>query len=158
MENPNFFFTAITLEEKRLIEEIRVSTENLNAIQVLIKNYNFNSSVVKKQSNLFGNPFNEDVVITPINLPKREYKKRENTVADRILEALELIGTGTANQVGDALSELYPTDFPLQKARDTAKFQLSKLNGKGNVKGEKIFGKNSFLYTYVMDKEIADLL
>lgn len=138
MDKQNFY-NQLCEEENQLLKEVTDLTETLTAVQILKKRYQVETPGIQ--------PTKADL-FTPESTVKREYKKRSGTTAsDHVLEALKLVGTGTANQVASTIIELYPDDYTEEKARGNAKFLLSKLNREGKVIGKKIEGKNSFLYT-----------
>jgi hypothetical protein len=144
MDKKNFH-SGLLEEQQRLQSEIDELTVTLNAINVLLKRYSASTAL----------PVKDEEGVSFENKVKQEHPTRGgNTFTNKVLEALEILGRGTAVQVGKTITERYP-EIDFKKAQTDARLSLSRLNGKGRVLGKKMNGKNTFLYEFIKKVEAA---
>lgn len=146
------FNISLREEEKELTETIKTLNEKLSAIQVVLKVYEKDFFSTKENFDLF----NSNQNTTENNIVHEKADNDKTTISSRTLEALEFIGSGTANQVGDTVNELYPY-IPIEKAKLDSRITLSRLKTAGKIEGEKVQGQLYYLYTFIKQDEAAEL-
>lgn len=149
------FYNDLCEEEARLLAEIEALKEILEPIQVLKLKYAIDAVQTKDAYTPRAVGFSREVKGINNSNTKRPYKPRNGKVTTRVMEALELVKSGTAVKVGETLFELYPDDFTLEQAKTAAKVSLSRLNSEGKVHGSKVQGTNSFTYTFLTEEDMA---
>lgn len=147
------FNISLREEEKELTETIKDLNEKLSAIQGVLKVYEKDFSARKETLDLFSS---SHAVISTKDILGKPDKPDSSTIVSRTLEALELLGSGTANEVGDTIHELYPY-ITIDKARLDSRITLSRLKTAEKIIGEKVEGQNYFLYTFIKQEEAAEL-
>lgn len=151
----NKFNISLREEEKELTETIKNLNEKLSAIQSVLKVYE-KDFLLREQPELF-NPQHFTAKGNIETKTKNTSSNKEGlSINKKLLESLELIGSGTANEVADTLRELYP-EFTSEKSRNDARMYLSKLKSMGIISGKKMEGKATFIYSFIKQEEVAEL-
>lgn len=128
------FLKALQKEEQNLVSSISSLTENLKAVQTLIKSYADGNITVS-------------TTIKPQSFKANDSGKTLNQIT---LEILQEFGEATSRQVGIEILKRYPA-YTEERALTIARVRLSALNKEGKIESEKIPNTINFLYKIKKD-------
>ena len=134
-------------EELRITSEISKLNEKLNAIKLVLRLY-----TNQPYSDLHSN----GGIIKPIkpeDKPPLYNGKEPQTQEEMVYAVLSSLGSAMVKDVANRLFHFFPESFDESRAFKVASYQLSTLKKEGKIKGKKVFGKNSIVYSLLSEEE-----